>query len=683
MVAGSFCVGQRLFIKNDVHRVTRDLGNGVVALEQLASGRIKEQRIEDLLRLWASGDLCIGERPDTTPKLSELHRAIDQAHLDAFRQSYTDEQQERAKAKLVFVERLKKLPRSAPIMTPVIHETWGDKALWENTWSFPKPPHFTSVANWIRVYERSGSDLRALVNRDADKGSKGARTDGVVNDIVDDLIQTRYLTEERPTIKTIHKEAKGLVALRNTTRLPSQRLKAPCYASIKRRVHEIPPYDRCRARFGQRIADLKFRVAGQGVVAAAPLTRAAMDHSRMDVFVVDERSRLPLGRPWLTLVIDEYSRYVLGYYISFEEPSAVSMTRAMRHALSPKVLFDEVQGKWDAWGIMALLIIDNGMEFHSKALESGIGRYGISVQFCPRRKPWFKGKVERFFGTMNTGLLVDIKGKTFSNFVLKGDYDPAKHAVLTLATLRRVVEMWIVDVYHKEIHRGLGMSPEQAWQEGLNRVDRYLPPSSILLDSAFSSSSTRLLSHKGIEFDLLFYNSRELGVLREQYGSELTVEIRAHDDDLGSLIVVAPDGKTLIKVPAVDVEYASGLTRWQHKVCKRFQRATLEDDARDISLLEARNRIRSLIEQDMKLSPRKTRNQQQRFLGKETSSDVNSTLSQPNAELSVNSTTTANLDTATVGNVMPAVAQVRAADNDHDDIPELPSRKVASRGEVK
>ena len=66
----------------------------------------------------------------------------------------------------------------------------------------------------------------------------------------------------------------------------------------------------------------------------------------------------------------------------------------------------------------------NGREFHSEALEMAAGRYGITIQFCPRRKPWFKAKVERFFGTLNSGLLVDLKGKAFSSIARKRTASP-------------------------------------------------------------------------------------------------------------------------------------------------------------------------------------------------------------------------------------------------------------------
>ena len=613
MTGGCFSVGQSLTLNNQRHRVLRDLGEGNIAVEDLATGRIAQHAVADLLKEWKAGRLIL-DGGATTPD-SARQKAIDSAHLDAFRQSYTEVQQNQAKARLAFVERLETLPRTFEVMTPIIKEIWDDKKLWKNGQPQKKCPHFTTVVNWINAYQASGRDLRSLVDRHEGKGNCSGRHHEVVQTIAQELIETRYLTLERPSIKAVRSEAKGLIAQRNATRLKSDQLTTPSYAYFKSLVQALAPYDVYRARYGQRAADIEFRAAGRGVVAPRPLARAAMDHSRMDLFVVDDRTGLPLGRPWLTLVIDEYSRYVLGYYLGFEEPSNVSMTRALRHALAPKDECPDTRCSWDAWGVMELLVVDNGLEFHARALEAGAGRYGIDVQFCPRRKPWYKGKVERFFGTMNTGLLVDMKGKTFSSVVLKGDYDPSKHAVMTLATLRRVLQMWIVDVYHQEVHSGLGLTPQEAWNNGIQQVDRYLPPSSVAMDSAFSASCHRELTHKGIEFDSLLYNSRELGALRELHGSHIKVEVRTCDDDLGHVVVVSPDQVTLIKVPALDTEYAIGLTRWQHKVCKRFQRRLQEDDAREISLLEARQRIRALIEEDMKLGSRKSRKKQQRFMG--------------------------------------------------------------------
>jgi len=50
-----------------------------------------------------------------------------------------------------------------------------------------------------------------------------------------------------------------------------------------------------------------------------------IDHTLVDVVVVDELERLPLRRPWLTLAIDVASRMVNGFYVSLERPSILSV----------------------------------------------------------------------------------------------------------------------------------------------------------------------------------------------------------------------------------------------------------------------------------------------------------------------------------------------------------------------
>jgi putative transposase len=687
MAAGAFRVGNRFIQNGSLYRVARNIGGGVLAIEDLSAGRFLESPIADLLDAWAKGDLVFGDRPP--PQSDEAVRnALRSAQCDAFLQSYSEAEQEQAKAKLAYVTGLESLPRSASVMTPVIAEIGSDSKLWKGTFSFARVPHFTTVAKWIRIYQDADRDIRALIDRHRDKGNTDDRYHPVVIQIVEDLVETRYLTPERPTITSILKDLKGMVALQNVTRLQSEKYKTPSYGYLKRRIAELPPYDVCKARFGQRAADIKFRFAGAGVSALRPLARACMDHSRMDVFVIDERTGLPLGRPWLTMVIDEYTRYILGYYLSFEDPSSVSMTRALRHALSPKAPSPDVKAAWDAWGIMDVLVVDNGMEFHSRALEAGAGRFGITIQFCPRRKPWYKGKVERFFGTLNTGLLVDMKGKTFSSILLKGDYDPAKHAVMTLKTLRRVVHMWVVDIYHQEGHGGLDdRLPSLVWDESVSEIDRFLPPSSLVLESAFSKSDKRRLTHKGIEFDSLFYNSAELGALRQMHGHEIDVEVRSYDDELGSIVVVEPDGKTLVKVPALDQDYAAGLTRWQHRVCRRYRARVLDEEARQISLLDARNRIRDLIKQDMALGSRKTRKNQQRFVQNdrapaETETEAGATPdAQANKDVAIEAQTAECAATPIdrARKKKRAAAEVPALNADLDDVPAFASRKVAGR----
>ena len=79
-----------------------------------------------------------------------------------------------------------------------------------------------------------------------------------------------------------------------------------------------------------------------GVMSTAdllPFERVQIDHTRIDVVVVNEGDRLPIGRPWLTLAIDVASRVVLGFSVSLEGPSVVSVALTLVHAVLAKDLW--------------------------------------------------------------------------------------------------------------------------------------------------------------------------------------------------------------------------------------------------------------------------------------------------------------------------------------------------------
>lgn len=614
-MAGSFQVGQRFILADQHHRLVRDLGDGQWQAEDEA-GKLSEHSQKDLLSAWNRGELRFGAGNEKRPATAAATAALRSTFEDAYRQSYPEEQWRLAQARLAYLRRLQGVPFSRPLIVPLIKEIWEDQTLWKPKNPFAAPPAFSTVASWRLKYESAGNDIRSLIERRHDRGNSDRRLEPKVLEFIDDAIDVIYLTPERRSIAEVRDEVRTRVARENQERLESEKFSTPSFSAVKRLINRIPIYDRWVARYGKRLADIKFRASMGAPVSLTPLQRACMDHCRMDVMVVDDQLGLPLGRPWLTLVMDENARYLLGYYLGFEEPSNVSVMRALKHAMSPKedelAKFPKIQNAWDAWGPMGTLVVDNGLEFHGFTIRNGTERFGITMQFCPRRKPWFKGKIERFFGSLNTGLLQGLPGKTFSSILEKHDYDPAKHAVIRLSTLREIMLTWVVDIYHQKTHRTLGCSPAEAWFAGIRSVDRWLPDHSLSLESAFSQSSKRNLTHKGIEFDSLLYNSPDLRQVRKDFGDNIEVEVRTMDDNLGSVVVVAPD-EVLIRVGAIDHAYAEGLTRWQHGVCRRFQRRMHDDEGRVLSLGQAKERIRELIQIDQKLIKRGSRKAQARF----------------------------------------------------------------------
>lgn len=89
-------------------------------------------------------------------------------------------------------------------------------------------------------------------------------------------------------------------------------------------------------------------------VAPAPLDIVQIDHTRGHVTVVDPVTRLPIGRPTLTVAIDVNTRIVMGFYLSLEAPSLTAVALCLTH--SSLGLGDEVGLLPPRWGGGALLV---------------------------------------------------------------------------------------------------------------------------------------------------------------------------------------------------------------------------------------------------------------------------------------------------------------------------------------
>ena len=202
-------------------------------------------------------------------------------------------------------------------------------------------------------------------------------------------------------------------------------------------------------------------------------------------------------KPWLTIVEDDYSRAVSGYYLSFEHPSAINTALALRQAIWRKV-----NPAWQVCGIPEKLYTDNGSDFISKHIEQvGIALKMQLVNSIPGR-PQGKGKVERFFLTLLQQLLEQLPGYAPSGKV-KGK------ASLTLAQFSAMLEEFIIHTYHKTPHSTTGVAPIDRWNG-----DGFLPrlPQSLeqLDDLLLTVPKSRKVHRDGIQFKQFRYMSTTL-----------------------------------------------------------------------------------------------------------------------------------------------------------------------------
>src|SRR5690606_11644124 len=93
-------------------------------------------------------------------------------------------------------------------------------------------------------------------------------------------------------------------------------------------------------RYGEKAAREEYeQIHGHYPGADYPLAFVQIDHTLLDIQAVSAKDRMPIGRVWLTLAIDVYSRIVVGFYITIEAPSAFSTCMCIRHAVLPKENF--------------------------------------------------------------------------------------------------------------------------------------------------------------------------------------------------------------------------------------------------------------------------------------------------------------------------------------------------------
>lgn len=416
------------------------------------------------------------------------------------------------------------------------------------------PPSVSTVRRWILLF-RTGSVVK-LVPRHRDKG-RSRIIIGELEEVVSDLVDTDYLTLERPLLSTVYAELKARIDNINAGRLPSQRLVVPSEMTFRRYVDSLDPCEVDKGRLGKHAANQLHRTAIGKLVVRKILDRWEIDHTPLDILVVDEETGKHIGRPFLTIVLDRHSRMVMAYLIHFSAPNTESVLRVIERAIRPKAdwlsRFSAVLNEWRAHGLPSRIVPDNAAEFHAGDLVSAFNELGIEIMYPASRAPQKKGAVERFFRTLNDGLIHRLPGTTFSNTRERGNYLAEALACITLVELESKLVKWIVDVYHQRPHRGLPsqLSPAQAWLAGEAERHICLPTDLDALESVLAKRKDSPVHHYGVEVGTHIYHSPELAELKMKLAEGEKIQVR-YRDELGHVWVHDRFRNLFILVPAKD-----------------------------------------------------------------------------------------------------------------------------------
>jgi len=320
--------------------------------------------------------------------------------------------------------------------------------------------HFVTLYTWLRLFETHG---KLSVFMRGNRADKGRTTLPVATEkIIADTIESFYLTKQKRSPAKVIREVEKLCAKAG--------LAAPHPNTIRNRVKKLDAYKKTKARDGNKAARDAFApMKGHFPGADFPLAVVQVDHTPVDIILVDDTHRQPIGRPWLTLLIDVFSRMVLGFYISFDPPGNLSLGLCLTSAFLPKEKWLAklgVETTWPCWGIPRTIHADNAKEFRGNMLQKACKEYGIDLEWRPVATPHYGAHIERLLGTLNNEIHA-APGTTFSNPEERGEYDSDAESAMSLAEFEKWFTVLCVEVYHQRLHSELGMPPIAKWQEGI------------------------------------------------------------------------------------------------------------------------------------------------------------------------------------------------------------------------
>jgi putative transposase len=373
--------------------------------------------------------------------------------------------------------------------------------------------------------------------------------------LIDKAIESMYLSKQRVRIADLVDEVR--------LRCHDAGIPPPSRKAITARVNAKPTPVVVARREGSRAARHRFQPVLGSFGSPTPLALVQIDHTLVDVIVVDSVMRAPIQRPWLSVAIDVHTRCVTGFHLSLEAPSATSVALCLAHAALPKEQWlaqRHIDAFWPIQGLPRTLHLDNGKEFHSEALRRGCEQYGISVEYRPVRTPHYGGHIERLIGTL-MGKVHLLPGTTFSSIKEKGDRDPDQSATMTIDEVEAWLGHAIAGVYHRELHRTIGTTPLAAWERAATlhpAAVAVADPRRLIID--FLPMVRRQVRRDGVMLHSIAYWS---DVLRTWVGEPEPMIVRYDPRDLSRIFLLGPDGN-YYDLSYRDIRRAP-ISHWEHR----------------------------------------------------------------------------------------------------------------------
>ncbi|EKD60019.1 MAG: hypothetical protein ACD_54C00989G0002 [uncultured bacterium] len=426
---------------------------------------------------------------------------------------------------------------------------------------------------------RYREDRRVSLLLPRTNGARPARISTSVETIIADSLREMWLQPEQPDLAPIVDEIRA--------RCASEGLKPPAYVTVAKRIPRMfTPEEIARRRLsgGKHLHRLKPR---PGYIRAAhALEVVQIDHTPADiqfVEVIDDHG-IFVGRPYLTIAADVATSAIIGFCLTLERPSRLSVALRLAHAICLKddwLLERGIAHPWAMHGRPKQIVVDSAKEFQSSTFTKGCADFGITVRTRNKGTVHRGGVVERLLGKVNT-VLRSLPGKTGRSIADRGDYSSDERASLTFAALERCIALAIIDHNQTQNARKLTV-PVLEWGRRLPSVDRPIDdPSDVLLN--FLPRKTRRISPQGVSLFAIDYFEHWLGPLVARRDRLAPLDLCYDPRDISRIYIADPDTRVWRPLRRRD-GITMPVTLWQHEADRTRQRESQQRPLQDKTML--------------------------------------------------------------------------------------------------
>ena len=422
------------------------------------------------------------------------------------------------------------------------HRYMTIKPILDGTATTPNTSLGRKIRRWVAKYRQAERDLGCgyvgLLSDYHKCGNRLPRLSEPTINALNEFIEKEYEHHKQKNKREVYgelvtfcKTQKGLIS-------------APSYKTLVAAINHRPRDVQVKKRAGRRAAysheplylELSYTLPRHG---DRPFEVVHMDHTELDVALVDSQTGRYFGRPWATFLTDAFSRRLLAVYLTFDEPSYRTCMMALRECVHRHNRLPE------------LVVVDWGPEFESIYFETLLARHECSKATRPQARPRFGSVIERLFNTANTTFVHNLAGNTQ---VMKNvrqvtkSVDPRGYALWTLGELYGQLRRWAYEEYDTREHEALGQTPREAFEQGLLqggiRPHRLIPYDEDFVLSTFPTTpkgTAQLVPGRGVKINKLFYWAKG-DVFRDHPELEKTqLPVRYDPYDMGHAYVFIKD----------------------------------------------------------------------------------------------------------------------------------------------